>query len=609
MTIRQSVRGMIAVLVGVALALGAGLPLGVQAAPPAQAGTLSLTDVQPATGTLDASTPEAVYQFECAQGGVASVRAENTTGNLEVAITVRDATGGTLAQGGALGGSPGVSVAEAFEMPSAGLCTVTLARVGDTSGGYAVWLLPGYANLNKLDKFDSPGDPLQMTWEPYASESMTVATVAQQLQIQVFTDNLLGYAVPSGEDLAWEDFYVQAEFEILGAPSYAEYGFVLRLENEAELFYALTVSSEGDWSMFWFDGEWTTIQDWTVSPAIDGMDTNPTVGVWADGYTFRVYFNGQFAGEVTDSAQHAAQGIIGVVAATGVDQADPLMVFADNLVITTPAKAPAAGLPFSGLGGANNTPAPQATVAPQATPTPAGLMGMLGATKPPSGDSVPSPAPPALVVTETPVPPSIPTATPQPFSSAAQLTNWNASSPQPLINELQSLGLVPGSGSLSLNVPSSYGDTSADGFSFYPLGQGKSYRNFVLSFDARLVTTGPGSGCGMFFRDSSSVSSDALVFEDGSFLLGEWDSQGNLTDNSFYQASDAVIPGEGSTNRVTVIANESDVIMYVNGVQVAQAQFTPVSGEVALEMYVAEDDFGATVQTYCQLNNIWLWEF
>ncbi len=605
MTIRQSVRGVIAVLILAGLALGAGLPVGVEAAPPAQAGTLSLIDVQPATGTLDAATPEVVYPFECAQGGIASVRAETTSGSLEAAITVRGVTGEVLAQGGVMGN--GVSVVEGFEMPAAGPCTVTLARVGETSGEYVVWLLPGYATLNKRDTFDTPGDPLQMTWEPYASESMTVATIGQQLQIQVFTDNLLGYAVPSGDDLSWEDFYIQAAFQIVGTPSYAEYGFVLRLHDEEDLFYTLTISNEGDWSLYWFDGEWTAIQDWTVSPAIDGADTNPTVGVWVDGYTFRVYFNGQFAGEVTDPAQHVAQGGIGVVGATGVDQADPLMVFIDNLVLTTPAKVPAAGLPFSGLGG-NNTDA-QDTPAPQMTPTPAGLMGMLGATKPASGQPSATPVSPPAIPTWTPAPAAIPTNTPPPPASAAQLTNWNASTPQPLISELQSLGLVPGGGSLSMNVPSSYGDTSSSGFSFYPLGQGKSYRNFVLSFDARLVNTGPASGCGMFFRDSSSLSNDALVFEDGSFLLGEWDSSGSLTDNSFYQSSDAVIPGVGATNRVTVVANERDVIMYVNGVQVAQGVFTPASGGVALEMYVADDDFGATVQTYCQLNNIWLWEF
>lgn len=598
---KRIMMGLLALLlVGMLLAGWVNLPQPAQAAPLAQGGMLSFTDPLPASGTLDSATPQVTYSFACTETGVASVAAETTAGDLEIEILVQAPGGRLLAQGGVLSRNPNRSVAEAFEMPLDGTCTVTLRRLGATAGSYEVRLLPGFAQLDKLDFFDGSESPLAMYWEPYASDSMTVARVGQRLQIQVFTDNLLGYAVPTGDDLKWTDLYIQADFEIVGSPSYAEYGFVLRLHDEEDLFYTVTFSQDNDWSVYWFNGEWTAIQEWTVSDVIDGADKTPTIGVWLQGDTFRAYFNGKLVGEVSDAQRYAAEGNVAVVGATGVDQTDPLTVFADNLVITVPARGAATGLPFGGQS-AEPTPAP----------TPGGLFGMLGAKPTPTQEVVipPTPTPPQLFVPSV-TPPVIIPASPTPVTGGSgRLTSWDSGSPKQIVAELRALGLVPAGGAVAVTVPSSYDDTSQSGFRFHPLAQGRRFRNFVLAFDARLVNTGPESGCGMYFRDDGMTNQDALVFEDGYFLLGEWDIEGSLMDNSFYEPSDAVIPGQGATNHVIVVAIEGDVTMFVNGQQVAEAQFTPQTGELALEMYVHEDDAGNTVQTYCQLNDIWLWEF
>jgi hypothetical protein len=597
-TKQATLRALVGVLICAAL-IGAGLNLNapVEAAPPAQGGTLTFTDVAPATGTLDATTAEVQYEFQCVATGLASVVAETTSGDLETEIAVSAVLGGTVAEGGVVRSNPNVSAAEAFEMPADGACRVTLRRVGNTSGGYALRLLPGFAHLDKYDMFDGPDTDTTMTWEPYASDSMTVATVGQRLQIQVFADNLLSYAVPTGDDITWGDFYVQADYEILGNPSYYEYGFVLRLDNEADLFYSLTFSSDGDWSLYWFNGEWNALQPWTVSPLIDGAAKTPTVGAEVQGNTFRAYFNGKLVGEVSDPNSSAGEGTLGVVAATGVDQTDPVIAFIDNVIITTPVKAPATGLPFGGLGGDDDD------NGTQPSPTPGGGLGALfgGSSKNTPTPSAPPTQAPLLPPTATPAP------TQAPQTNA--LTTWNSGSPKQIVAELVSLGLVPAGGAVALTIPDSFGDTSSSGFSFYPLGQGREFRNFVLAYDATLSITGPESGCGMFFRDAASVSSDALVFEDGYYLLGEWDASGNLSDSSYYEFSDAVNMGEGARNHVVIVAYEADVTLFVNGQLVTQAQFTPTSGSLALEVYVNEDDFGATQRTYCDLSDIWLWEF
>jgi hypothetical protein len=585
MMVRWSARAVTAVVVVVAFV---GYPMQVQAAPPAQ-GVLSFDDPNPTTGTLDNSSPQVSYTFQCVKGAVGSVQVATSSGDLQTDIAVYAADGQALATGGLAGSNPNVSVAEAFTIPADGQCKVDLSRQGSTSGSYAARLLPGYANLDRWDTFDGTNGALGLDWgDPYSSDTLETSVVNQQLQIKVKTENLLGYATPVG-DVSWSDFYAQADFTIEDTPTYYEYGFVFRDNVDADTFYSLSFSTDGDWSLYYHDPkgaqQWTAIQEWTVVPVIDGTDLHPHVAVWAHGNTFTAYFNGQYVGEATDANNSASEGLIGLGAATEKGQVGTLVVDADNLVITTPFQGKTS-LPFGG---------------PAATPQPtgaAGLLGILGATKPP--EVKPTATLPLLPLA---------TATPPPQPSGnPPLTSWNSSRPSDIVGELQQQGVAPAGGSAVLNVPSSYGDTSTAGWSYFPLGQGKTYGNFVLSFDARLVMTGAGSGCGMdFWVDSGSTT--VLVTEDGSTFLGQFDADGNPDPNNQVQSSDAIKQGEGASNRATVVAVSGKVTLYVNGQFVSSATFKPQTGSVSLSMYVNKDDSGATQETYCQLNNIWLWEF
>lgn len=595
-TIRQ--RRLVGVLVGVALAAALCLPAGVRAAPPAQEAILFDLEF-PVPAALDNATPQKTFSFTCVEGKVASVYVETTAGDLTVDAVVTGPSGSPLASGSLVSTNPAVTVIEAFTIPAAGPCLLTLSRVGATSGQADVHLLSGYAQLTKWDAFDGLNSPMRMNWEPYTSENMEVAVTPQgQLSITVVKDNLMGYALPEDLDATWADLYIQADFTIEGSPSYFEYGFVLRADDQVESFYSATFSSDGDYSVYYYDGEWTPVQDWTVSPAIDPTNKLPRMGVWVQGNIFRLYFNDQLVAEVTDTTGFATEGAIGLVAATGVDQFDPLTVYADNVLITTPFQgvSTTTTLPFGGED------------ATKPTPDSGGVTGLFGANNPPA-TKPPAATLPPIVPTQAPVIPTPkPTATPEEVQGLV-LNNWASSQPSDVLGELQSYGLAPSGGAMQINVPTSFGDTTTGGFSFYPLGRGQTFRNFVLSFDAQLVYTGAGSGCGMYFRNTNSYSNSAMIFEDGSALLGEWDSDGNLGDASFFDFHDAVQPGQGSINRVLVVAMDESVLMYVNGVLVTVVEFTPQTGGTALELFVAQDDFGNTVRTYCQLDNIWLWGF
>lgn len=574
---RKSLTGLLLVIVALTLLAP---PQSARAAPPAQP-ALSFDDPAPQSGRLDASVPQISYAFECYAGGVGSLIVQTTSGDLLVEAVLQDAAGAAFARGTVVQGAPGVTVAEAFTMPADGACRVTLSRRGDTAGTFTVRLLPGFAQLTKWDTFAPVTDDLHMEWEPYASQNMTVTTFREQLRIEVMTDNLLAYALPAGDDLIWTDSYIQADFVIQNTPSYFEYGFVLRTDEENDTFYAVTFSSDGDYSVYYFNGDWIAVQDWTVNAAIDVTDTTPRVAVLLQGNRFLLFFNNRFVAEVIDSNYYASTGLSGLAAATGPEQTDALTVFMDNLVITLPYSLQTTVTPITGQDIA------------QPTPTKPGLLGGLGTIR------TPTPTIPLLVPTSTPA-----------LSSRfpARVQRWSSNTPADIVGELAQAGAVPAGGSIALTVPSSYGDTSNKGFSSYPLGQGKVFRNFVLGFDARLIYGNVEAGCGMYFRGNED-SDTAMVFADGWALLGEWDAEGTLLDSSVLDQFSAVIPGIGATNRLLVVAQADAVALYVNGELVAETRFTPDEGTVALKMFVPSDDSGATEQTYCQLNNIWLWAF
>jgi hypothetical protein len=448
-------------------------------------------------------------------------------------------------------------------------------------------LLPGYSHLDRSDDFES-GDPaLSLNWETWSGDVSTGSLEEGRFRIHI-EGNTITYTNPT-DDLAWSDLYLQADVRVGDTPSFYEYGLAVRLNADNNEFYSLRFSSDNDWAADAYQGDWIRLQEWTVSPLIDLSDPNPTIGIYVHGDTLRLYFDHQFLGEVTDPQKMFSSGTVGLMAGTSTDQTDAVTVYFDNVVITTPAQA-GGNVLSNGLTSIFGSATPIAGIQPSPTQSLGLPFGTPGATN-------------------TPKPTQTPTWTPQP-PPAEGLVNWNSSSPAKIVSELQQAGVVPKGGDVSMTVPTTFGDTSDIGFSFYPLGQGRAFRNFVLGFDEHLDITGPGSGCGMFFRSSDTSSSDVLIFEDGTFLLGQFDSSGSLTANSVVDISPAVLTGRGAVNRVVVVAVEKEMRLYVNGELVAQgSSFMAGSGTLALEMYVNSDDVGNTQRTYCQLDNVWLWEF
>lgn len=559
--------------------LGAILIPGAGAAPAAQ-GVLAW-NAAPVTGALDAATPRALYMFPCEANYPGSVVVETTSGNLVTQVTVVGPGFVPLGTGQQVAGTQG-TVLEAFLPADRGTCQAEISAVNNTSGQYAVSLRSGYGTVRGFNTFDQASEPAGFQWVPFQTDNVIGDLVNNAVQISVITQNMFGYFATDDPIETATNAFMQADVAIQGQPSYVEYGLEFGMAEDGSTFYSLAFSTDGDYSLYFYQDGWTALREWTVSEVIDATDSNPQIAIWLHDGSLAVFFNGALVEDIPNIDPNAFLGYPGISAGTLADQTDTVTVQYDNFLVTVPYTGAASTGLLGALGMGNN----QGTPPQRSTPTPE------------------------------PLSLALPTAAPQPTQAQVQvgnfpasLQNWNTNQPSVLVSELANQGYIPLGGSVKLNVPSTFGESSSQGFNYYPLGRGEQYADFVASFDATLTTSGPGSGCGMHFRASNTTSTSSLVFADGFAMLAYYGADGSPDDASFMDYTDLVTTGVGVTHRVTVVAVGSKMAMYVNGQLLADTEFPMGTGTASLELYVEADSTGATQLTRCQLDNVWLWGF
>ncbi len=345
---------------------------------------------------LSDDVPEEQFQFSLNEGQIYSLQLQLIEPTLQADLLVSNAQ--QVVSGEPVAGMPGWITAGPLTAPVTGDYSVTVRRVENTSGAYMLRLMPGYPLLEHWDTFDLPPTPGGLQWAAKDTESSTIQVTDKRMRMEIHGANVLGNIEPENSR-DWTDFYAEADVEVEGSPTYFEYGFLFHMTADFSEVYAATISSYGDWAVIHYTtDEFRLIQDWTVSPAIDVTDTTPRIGLYVEGSTFTLFFNGERVGSVTDPQAALPQGAIGLVAATAEGQKDTLTVYYDNLLLSVPvsdasfvtviepesdmasliegtpavglAPSPTAGIPF-GLGSSTKVPAATSTPIPAPTKPPA----------------------------------------------------------------------------------------------------------------------------------------------------------------------------------------------------------------------------------------------
>lgn len=180
------------------------------------------------------------------------------------------------------------------------------------------------------------------------------------------------------------------------------------------------------------------------------------------------------------------------------------------------------------------------------------------------------------------------------------LTNWDSSDPGDVVGELAAGGHIVPVDEHDLFVPEASLTLAEQDARFELIGTEQAvYDDFVLSAHITLLTTeGANVGCGLAYRWIDQRNLDLAFVDSGGGFGVVQAHDGDLLRNA-YDLDPMVQP---DTNKLIVIAQNNQVVLYVNGALVTQEHVAPGTGRVAVAVLNYEP-----VRTDCYWSDIWVW--
>ena len=119
---------------------------------------------------------------------------------------------------------------------------------------------------------------------------------------------------------------------------------------------------------------------------------------------------------------------------------------------------------------------------------------------------------------------------------------------------------------------------------YFSAFRGQSFDNQVINVQGKLDVGDPEFvGLAIAFRSVGVDGYGWLVFANGNYELVEWDAQGNVSYLIPLTPSPAIHRGLGQINKLTIIANHSQITLIINGQRLAQiTDDTYISGNLLL---------------------------
>lgn len=162
--------------------------------------------------------------------------------------------------------------------------------------------------------------------------------------------------------------------------------------------------------------------------------------------------------------------------------------------------------------------------------------------------------------------------------------------------------IVHGDGQMVLTVPEASINYARPGVNRLMLGQGTEFGNFAYGGTVRIgQATRGASGCGLVIR-LTSEDEYALAWLDGQGAYGLSQREGDQFTPGLYGENPAL--GPDAPHQLLVIASDSILYFYVDGLSAGQLEVPSSQGEVGTAVVNFEG-----VDTTCSFTNLWLWRW
>lgn len=282
----------------------------------AQSPDRDLILLEPAAGEI-IDAPQS-WTFAANTGQPVSLVVRTLSGDLDPVLTIRDSSGTELIRNDDVRyPDQRDAVLEAISIPEFGRYTATVSAFGDSSGEYALNLLPGYAARSREDDFAAI-----TSWTAW-NDSATLGSANERLTLAP-TGSAPGIAFDSAAE-PLGDFFAQVQvLEVSGR----NWAVGLTARQNAEQAYLFLVNEQGSWrfSRLDTDGE-TVLRDWERHPGIRQGETRFTLGMMTMGAGIDLFVNQVNVGQVVDATlAEPGQSGIAVSGAETVAQVDDFVV-------------------------------------------------------------------------------------------------------------------------------------------------------------------------------------------------------------------------------------------------------------------------------------------
>lgn len=196
----------------------------------------------------------------------------------------------------------------------------------------------------------------------------------------------------------------------------------------------------------------------------------------------------------------------------------------------------------------------------------------------------------------------------------AKITVKGGDKPLNVVKQLRELNLIPTGGTQELDLRRSVINVLRPGTWYFPIGQGKRLRDYVMQFEMRAQSMdGETNACGLAFRIVNDDDfSYVLLTKDRRIVLRQQDGGESIVD--FDQAVDDLDGVDASDYElaseqlhiVTIIANGDDLILFLNGTEITrETTAKSVRGRFATMLFNEESN---ETNTECRYSNIWVWQ-